>query len=434
MTEGTKGMKKWRLWGSIMLCVVLVVAAGCSGNSNDKKGNQSAEVSFSYWGGDFDKTRMELIYAEFQKVHPEITVKLIQIPGDGYEQKILATMAAGAPYDVIQLAETFYSYAAKGTLEDLTPYMAQDNIQASDYYDAAINAYSYDGKVMAMPMRMGTMIMLYNKTLFDKHGLDYPSTDWTWTEFLNAAQKITNKDDSVFGLDWVGSWWASYLTWVHSFGGGLLSDDRTAFTLDSAESKKGLQFIQDLIWKHNVTPQSNQWLQGVDMWTSGKMGMKIDGPWHILSSQANIKDFEWDIAPVPKGIVEATPLFSNAFAIPKLSSNKEAAWKVIQFWTGEVGQGILADEHGEIPPLKSVAESDRYLDLGDLPPANFPSQITSAGRAFAPQATIKWEEINKAADTYVGQILNEQRNIDDAMADMKTEVERLLEEAKQLEQ
>ncbi|MFD3764260.1 MULTISPECIES: hypothetical protein [Paenibacillus] len=81
-----------------------------------------------------------------------------------------------------------------------------------------------------------------------------------------------------------------------------------------------------------------------------------------------------------------------------------------------------------------MAESDAYLNIGDNPPANFKSQLTSAQRAFAPQATVKWDEINRAADTYLGQIFNEQRSVDDALAEMKIEVDRLLEEAKQLEQ
>lgn len=434
-------MKTWQKWVSLLLTLTMVLVTGCSGKSEKPEGNagggeksKSTEVSFSYWGGDFDKARMEKIYKEFQKVHPEIKVKLIQIPNEGYEQKMLATMASGNPYDVIMLAESFYSYAAKGTLENLNPFIEKDGVNTSDYYKAGIDAYSYKDQIMAMPMRLGTMILLYNKNLFDKHNLEYPSDSWTWDDFLNASQKITDRENNVFGLDYLGSWWASYQTWVHSYGGSLLSEDRTAFNLDSKESKDALQFMQDLIWKHNVVPQSTQLLEGVDMWTSGKIGMKIDGPWHILSSQANIKEFEWDIAPVPKGAKEATPLFSNAFAIPKLSENKEAAWEVIKFWTGETGQKILAAEHGDIPALKSVAESDEYLNLGDLPPANFKSQLTSAQRAFAPQTTIKWEEIGKAGDTYLGLIFNEQKNVDQTIAEMKTEVDRLLEEAKTLEQ
>lgn len=433
--------KSWRMLLAMLLVTAMMMTAGCGGSADTGGGADSggeagkaAEVSFSYWGGDFDKARMEKIYEEFKKVHPEIKVNLIQIPSDGYEQKQLATMAAGNPYDVVQLAESFYSYASKGTLEDLTPYLERDGIDTSAYYDAAIRAYSYQDKVMAMPMRMGTMILLYNKNLFDQHGLEYPSDEWTWDDFYAAAKTITDPKNSIFGLGGVGSWWASYQTWVYSYGGSLLSEDRTQFTLDSPEAKKAIQTIQDMIWKDNIAPQASQLLQGVDMWTSGKVGMIIDGPWHILSSQANIKDFDWDIAPVPKGAKEASPLFSNAFAIPKLSKNKEAAWEVVKFWTGETGQKILAAEHGEIPPLKSVAESDAYLNIGDNPPANFKSQLTSAQRAFAPQATVKWDEINRAADTYLGQIFNEQRSVDDALAEMKIEVDRLLEEAKQLEQ
>ncbi|MFD2118092.1 ABC transporter substrate-binding protein [Paenibacillus yanchengensis] len=202
-------MNRMKVMFLLLFCLTIVVA-GCSGNGNGGNSNptntnngeqqeeppktnntpnnvEKTSVSFTYWGSDFDKERMEKIYAEFSQVHPEIEVKLIQIPNDGYDQKMLVSMASAQPYDIIQLEESFYSYAAKGTLEDLTPFMERDNIAKEDYYEAAIEAYSYDDKVMGMPMRIGSMIMLYNKNLFDKNNVAYPDDSWTWDDFLEGA-------------------------------------------------------------------------------------------------------------------------------------------------------------------------------------------------------------------------------------------------------
>ncbi|HEY0826861.1 MAG TPA: sugar ABC transporter substrate-binding protein [Bacilli bacterium] len=433
----------------LLLLTLCFIAVGCSSNSvneptettettepTKETPKEKVTVSMAYWGSDFDKSRMEKIKAEFDKEHPNIDVKLILLPNSNgaYDQKMLATMAAGEPYDVVQLAESFYSFAAKGTLEDLTPYLAKDNVNIDDYYKSSVDAYSYKGKVMGMPMRTGSMIMLYNKTLFDKHSLKYPDENFTWDDFVNAAVKITDIPNGVFGVDWIGSWWPSYQAFVYPQGGSMLNEDRTEFTLDSPEAVKGLQLMQDLIWKHHVSPQPNEWPKGVDLWTSGKMGMKVDGPWHILSSQSNIKDFEWDIAPIPRGTVAATPMFSNAFSITKLSKNKDAAWEVAKFWTGKTGQEILASEHGEVPPLKSVANSPIYLDLGGKAPKSFNKLLIAAESAFTPQATIKWDEINNVIGAGVDAILNTNTPIDSVMPKMKEDVTKLLEEAKQLGQ
>lgn len=429
-----KSVKK--MLTAVTLCATLL-AAGCSSSSSSDSANSSSTsggdkkqetVSFTYWGGDFDKKRMEAIRTEFNKEHPDINVKLIQIPAEGYDQKLLTSMAGGDPYDVVQLAEAFNTYAGKGTLTDLTPYMEEDGVSKDDYFEAGMDAYTYDDKVMAMPMRLGAMIMLYNKDLFDKNGIPYPTEDWTWDDFHNAAKKIKNAKDGTFGVQGVGSWWANYMAYVESFGGSLMSDDHTKFTLDSPESKEALHFMQDLLFKDKVAPQASDIPKGVDLWTSGKVGMLVDGPWWILSSIANIKDFKWDVAPLPKGKEFTTPLFSNAFAIPAGSKNKDAAWEVVKFWTGEVGQTILAKEGGEVPPLKSVANSDVYLKAaGDS--VNLQPLVTSVDNAFVPPITSKWGEINKLADTYLGPVFSENKDIDKALKDMKPKVEQLLKEA-----
>ncbi len=428
---------------SVLLSTVLaltLIASGCGSKSSstEVKGTASPAatketVTMSYWGSDFDKARMEKIKGEFTKVHPEVDVQLVQISNDAYNQKMLATMAGGEPYDVIQLAEAFYSFASKGALEDLTPYIEKDKLDLNQYYKPAVDAYTFKGKVMGMPMRMGTMTLFYNKDLFDKAGVAYPNDKWTFTEFTNAAKKISDPANGVYGINAPNSWWANYGAFIKPRGGSLLNPERTAFTLDSKESMEGLQFMQDLIWKDHVAPQPKEVPQGIDLWTSGKLGMMIDGPWWVLDSQNKIKNFQWDIAMPPKDKTAATPLFSNAFHITKGSKHKDAAWKVLSFWTGKVGQGILATEHGDVPPLKEVANSSAYLDLGGKAPANFKLLLTGAENAYAPETTTKTDEIDKAVGVGLDAAMNLNEPLNKVIPKVKAEVEKLLQEGKKLE-
>lgn len=442
-------MTKNRFWAALILCFILVVSAGCSGSGSSEenaspnkltpdKANQTAdpeikpsgEVSISFYGSDNDLKRMKAIKSEFDKVHPEIALKLVQIPNDGYEQKMLSTMAAGKPYDLVQMNETFYSYAVKGQLEDLTPYIEKSGFKVDDYYKAAVDAYSYSGKVMGIPFRIGTMVLFYNKTLFDQANVAYPSDNWTWDDFLDASQKIANKEKGIWALPKIDTWWAFHQTFVRSNGGSMYNADQTQYTMDSPEAIKGLQLMQDLLNKYNVVPRSEQRAQGEDLWTSGKTAMMIDGPWWIIDSQKGIKNFDWDIAPVPVGTQAATPLFSNAFSIPTGSKNKEAAWVVMQFLASKAAMDVVAKEHADIPALISVAESDTYLNLEGKAPANFKSQLVSAERAFAPPITLKWEEINQVGNTYFAQILDQNKPVSEVIAKMKPEVDKLLKAGK----
>ncbi|MDX8045311.1 sugar ABC transporter substrate-binding protein [Gracilibacillus sp. S3-1-1] len=424
-------MKCFRL--ILVVVFLLLIMVACSGNEENTDGNSqnadgSTKVTFSYWGGDFDKARMEAIKEEFDKVQPDIEVELVNLPdGEEYSQKQTVMMAANTPYDVIQFAEESYQFASRGVLEDLTPYIEEDGVDLSQFYDVAIDAYTHDDKVYGLPLRVGSVIMLYNKDLFDEHNLDYPNEDWTWDDVMSAGEVIADSDEGIFGMNPIGGWWASTAQVLHSFGGGVLNEEKNVFNLDSPESMEAIEFMKEATWDKNISPSSTQIPEGIDLWTSGKIAMLIDGPWHILSSQANITDFDWNITTAPSGSQHATPIFSNAFHMAKDSKVKDEAWEVIKFWTGEEAQEILAQEHGDTPTNKEIAQSDLYLNLDGEAPENFEMMLTSLDGAFPPQVTSEWGEINRAVDEGMSKMIDLDEPIDKVMPGVKSEIESLLD-------
>ncbi|WP_054859794.1 extracellular solute-binding protein [Gracilibacillus sp. JCM 18860] len=426
-----------RLYLLFMLIFLMLIAVGCNGNadpSSSETDSDTTKVTFSYWGGgDFDKKRMEAINEEFKKVHPEIEVELVNLPdGEEYSQKQTVMMSAKTPYDVIQFAEESYQFASRGVLEDLTPYIEEDGLDLDQFYPVAIDAYTHDGKVYGLPLRVGSVIMLYNKDLFDQHDLEYPNENWTWDDVVKAGEKIANPEEGIFGMNPIGGWWASTSQTLQSFGGGVLNEEKDAFHLDSPpESRKAIEFMKEVTWDKDIAPSSTQIPEGIDLWTSGKIAMMIDGPWHILSSQANIKEFDWDMTTAPAGSQDATPIFSNAFHMAKDSKVKDAAWEVIKFWTGEEAQKILAQEHGDTPTNKEIAESDLYLDLGGKAPENFEMMLTSLEGAYPPQVTSEWGgEINRIVQEGMSKMVDLDQPIEEVMPGVKSEVEALLQKLK----
>lgn len=70
-----------------------------------------------------------------------------------------------------------------------------------------------DGLGYAIPKDHDTIAVIYNKAIFDKYGIDYPTGDWTWQDFADIAQEITEKGqaDGMFlsgliGMPCAGSW------------------------------------------------------------------------------------------------------------------------------------------------------------------------------------------------------------------------------------
>ena len=129
-------------------------------------------------------------------------MKLVQVAGD-YDQKVQTMLAGGTAPDIMMIAENYQVYAAKNQVIPLDDMIKANNINMQERYSEDIaNLMKYDGKQYGLTDRAGAMILYYNKDLFDKAGVAYPTKGWTRDDLLNAAQKLTIKKDGKL-FNWV---------------------------------------------------------------------------------------------------------------------------------------------------------------------------------------------------------------------------------------
>ena len=250
---------------------------------------QTVELTFTYWGSPFEKEAVERMIQSFNDSHENIQVRGQHIP-DAYFEKISTMVAGGTQPDVGYLGEVnALQWAQEGVLLDLTSYFKSDP-EASSRLPATY--YNYDGeKTIGTNTAAETIIMYYNKDLFDAAGVSYPpskaSEAWTWDEF------------DTYGISFP-TWWGGYTPLIYSNGGKLVSDDGTEFMMNSPEAVEVLQKMQDLIYVHHVapTPAQAEALPSADiMMQSGKVAMSIDGHWKVLDySQLG---FNWGMGVLP---------------------------------------------------------------------------------------------------------------------------------------
>ena len=187
---------------------------------------EPVSLQLSVWGSDLDvqvyQKRLDLFTAK----NPDIKVELIYIPSD-YSQKVQTMIAGSTAPDIIQLSEDVHSYSSKGQIIALNDFIAKDNLDLKARYGETgglTGAYSMNGNLYAMPDRGGALILYYNKDMFDKAGISYPTKDWTWVEFLDAAQKLTLRDgDKVTQYGFAaGGWWPWWMSFIYMNGGAVL--------------------------------------------------------------------------------------------------------------------------------------------------------------------------------------------------------------------
>ncbi len=391
---------------------------------------EPVNLKLTMWGGDLDSQVYQQRLDQFMAKNPDIKVELVYIPSD-YSQKVQTMIAGGTAPDIMQLAEDIHSYSSKGQIISLNNYITQDKVDLKARYGdtgGLTGAYSYNGELYAMPDRGGALILFYNKDMFDAAGISYPTKDWTWVEFLDAAQKLTIRDgDTVEQYGWAaGGWWPWWMSFMY-MNGGMVLDESGMPVVNSPENVEAIQFYNDLVYKHKVAPSPEDYANlGTNspdpLFAQGKVAMATTGFWGI----GGLKDatFNWDITPLFQNKKPATVVFGSGFAITKDCENPDAAWKVIEFLTSEEGQMPIVEAKEDAPANINVLSGDAFLNQSwSAKPINMAALGESANIAFALPLSPKWNEMMTIFDTNLGEVFANRAEVQPTMDNIQQELE-----------
>jgi multiple sugar transport system substrate-binding protein len=308
---------------------------------------------------------LDATIAAFEAAHPDIDVQYETAAFGDYFTKLQTVIAAGQAPDAFELNyENFVAFANKGALADLGPLIAADTgFSTSIYNPTALAAFSQGGKQYGLVESFSNVVLFYNKDLFDKAGVAYPSADWTWKEELEAAQKLTDASAGVWGSFAPIQFWEFYKT-IAQNGGAMFNADKTEVTLDSAANVETLTWMVDKIAKYKVTPTDAEMAgQGDgDLFKAGKIAMLRTGIWMFGDFSANAS-FNWDIALEPGNTNKAHHFFANGVAVSATSANQQAAYEWIKFLTSSKEAVDIRIKAGwELPAVSDPAYVQGYLD------------------------------------------------------------------------
>jgi len=347
-----------------LLAIASLVLAACGGGSSSEG---PTEITFMMWGAPEELTVWQAVVDDFQKANSNITVKVDVSDWDSYWTKLNTLIAGNTPPDVFAMdAPLYLDWQSRGALLNLQPYIDANPGFLDGFYPQTLTAYKVADGYYGLPRDFQTIVLFYNKDMFDAAGLDYPTADWTYDDLLVAAKTLTKDNDGDGKIDQYGIWtdtWDMELFWseaIWAYGGEIINDDHSKTLIGEGGARDGWAFI-DSLYKEGVMPTPTTSGEfGFDLFQSGMAAMTTIGHWAVPGYvQAGLN---FDAAPMPRGPAgQATSVNSAGFVISKDSKNAEAAFEFIKFALSEAGQKRLAELGFAIPVLKSVAESDSYL-------------------------------------------------------------------------
>lgn len=372
---------KWGVLGRILgfsafgAVTLVVLNSSCQPVPGCPKGK--ACVRYMAWGNPEQLDVEREMIADFNKKNPDVFVKLFVVPNNAYGQKMVMMLASRTAPDVMRIdMYNFPKLAVRDYFLDLTELAKNDpTYKESDFFPTAIAESKLTGKLQGMNVLGGGHTMYYNKSLFNAAGLEDPyilsqKGEWTYDRFLEAAKKITKFENGrPLRYGYLVPGWPGPVPYVWGFGGDFLSPDKKKSLIDSPQTIQAYQFLADLIWKHKVSPTPAQGANGAFTFESGKVGMISEFMGMTPRFRKVIKNFEWDVCPIPTGPVNGnTMVKGNLLVIAKSSKQPEAAWKFVRYMTSESTEmNLYAKIRRAFPSRKSVAYSTEFLKPTEAP-------------------------------------------------------------------
>lgn len=387
-------------------------------------GVATAQTTLSYYTFTADTNHvdeLETLIETFEAENPGVAVEYTALPFDSYFTRLQTDFAAGNAPDVFELNyENFVTFASRGSLLPMNDLGGLENT----FYPAALDAFKYEDTQYGLPITFSTVVLFYNKDLFDAAGVAYPTEDWTWADVTKAAQVITNPAERVWGVYQPVQFWEFYKT-AAAAGGGLEVGDTVA--IDTPENRAALHYLVDKVQTDKVMPTDAE-MSGVsdtDMFLSGQLGMLVTGVWMFDA----FKDapFAWDVAVEPGSVRKATHFFSNAAVIAKGSENPDAARRWVEFLAANptTVETRIASAW-ELPAL-SLEQSDLLEPyLAQPVPENREAVFESLQYAVNPPVVDNQPQLQEIINQELEAARLGTKTVEQALADAQADVEALV--------
>lgn len=302
---------------SLLLVAGLGLTAAACGSDEDKpeaQGSAGADAPVSITVGcqppksnPKEREAWDADVAEFQKLHPNITIQSKDafpcINPDTFQAKL----AGGTVEDVFYVYYTDVQKIIKAKqAADISEHLG--SVKAlKDLRPDVMSVFKDGDKTYGLPRNNYNMGLVYNRKLFTQAGLNPDTPPKTWAEVHEAAKKIAALGPGYTGFGEysagnTGGW--HFAASLYARGGSMVSEDGKSAAFNGAEGKAVLENLKQMRWNDNSmgSKQLLQWEDLMRMMGSGKLGMMIGAP-DVVQSVNN--DFQgkfedYGVAPVPE--------------------------------------------------------------------------------------------------------------------------------------
>jgi trehalose/maltose transport system substrate-binding protein len=420
----------------ILLASILALSAAVVNAQDEFDCGTDEEVTITFIGdpaGSHPEAEAATI-ERFMEICPNITVE--RVPGDANVQNLLAVYLTAfeqqsSDFDVIRVDVIWPGLLAEHLL-DMSEYVPQE--QVDSYLPALVQNDTVDGRLVALPLRIGFGMLYYRTDLMEKYGFEAPPA--TWEELESMAQTIQDGEraegnDEFWGFVFQGNSYEGLTTnaleWQVSNGGGsIVSPEGEIEVFNDATIAA---FERAASWVGTISPPGVTGYQEEDargVWHAGNAAFMRNWPYaYSISLESEVIADTFNVAPLPAGDADrgAASLGGWHIGVSQYSENPAAAAAFAIYMTSAENQKFYSIDTSSPPAVFDLYADE---DIQAAMPFSSPEVVAVTTARPSTATAALYNEVSTLYSSAVHSILTGEEDAETALELLELDLMELL--------
>ncbi|MGD1821848.1 MAG: ABC transporter substrate-binding protein [Pleomorphochaeta sp.] len=354
----------------IFLVAVLSLSSVIANGQKEESGKKV--LTLSIWDENQKPTIQKIIDA-YNMQSDEYEAVLELTPWNQYWTKLDAAAGANQAADVFWMNVYLPKYVDGDVLLPLDDFVKENDVDLTNYVETTLNMFNYKDNLWALPKGMDTVVVAYNKGIFDKYGVSYPTEGWSWDDMRDIATELKNNiaknGGSEYPILMELDAQPSHFNFAYQTGGSIINETWTKSGYASKDTVESYQNVVDLFNDELLAPYTVlSETKGTDLFLSKRGAIVFIGSWKasVLENSSLAKEGNLGLITMPKQDSGNTSVLGGlGYAIFKNTKYPEGCFDLISFITSEQGNKIQGEDGIDIPAYKTAQKyyKDHFVNI-----------------------------------------------------------------------
>lgn len=333
-----------RIMAAVIVALLIQAVMGCA---TGKDTNGTVTVKLGCWDGEDSQQN----FIKMAEGCENVNLEIMSYPtSNDFWSKLGSQAAAGTAPDIAMVAnDKIYEYVSRGLIAEID----MEKVDLSNISEAALDAWTVDGKLYGYPMEIEPNCLVINMNVWKDAGLSENDFPKTWDDVERLSAIVVENCDEAYGFCFYVEDPFHITNLVNCFGGGW----GYGKTIDSAANAEAIDWLINMFQKgYACTPAQIGYNWDGEVMVANRAAMTTGGVWYYNTmALANMEDqYKVVTLPVKDENIGTSVTHSGAFVVIKGTEHYDQILELLDYMARPEAQKMRMDVVGNIPSNVTV--------------------------------------------------------------------------------